>query len=61
MILSQFDRAALAHYPDFEHILEGSRAQDRGGKMTQKGDFAGSGSFASRLVNPFARISLNPL
>ncbi len=49
MILSQFARAVSAPYPDLEHILKSSRAQDRGGKMAQKGDFSGAGSFENCL------------
>ncbi len=60
MILSQVDRAASAPCPDLEGILEASRAQYRGSKMAQKGDFVGAGIFATaspvckkEMVSPF--------
>ena len=49
MILSQFDRAASAPCPDLDGKLEASRAQERGSKMAQKGDFVGAGIFARAL------------
>lgn len=46
MILSQFAGAASAPFPIAEHILQASRARLWGGKMAQKGGFAGAGSVA---------------
>jgi len=47
MILSQFASRLSGRGPIPEHILQASRARGWGGKMAQKGDFAGSGNFAT--------------
>jgi len=46
MILSQFASRSSGPASIPEHILQASRARGWGGKMAQKGDFAGSVSFA---------------
>ena len=56
MILNQFAGAASALYPAAEHILLVSRARRQGGKMAQKGDFAGAGSFATASVEAVAKL-----